>query len=132
MIERLSSTFHMVCHKPWHLQCLKPNIPLRPCVAHDMKSIFIQIYFHGCLCIEMTHNVKLISERTDIKFSVSYFPEKYIFLFNFATLSLNEFSIFQRKQYIIFLYASHFKFTHYDSRDKTHELTIVLSCNSVL
>ena len=66
----------------------------------------------------MTHNMKLISERTDIKFSIS--------------LSLNEFSIFQRKQYIIFLYASYFKFTHYDSRDKTHELTIVLSCNSVL
>ena len=77
----------------------------------------------------MTHNVKLISERTDIKFSISYFPEREIFLFS---LSLNEFSIFQRKQYIIFLYASHFKFTHYDSRDKTHELTIVLSCNSVL
>ena len=30
----------------------------------------------------MTHNVKLISERTDIKFSISYFPEKEIFLFS--------------------------------------------------
>ena len=77
----------------------------------------------------MTHNVKLLSERTDIKFSILYYPEKEIFLFS---LSLNEFSIFQRKPYIIFLYASYLKFTHYDSRDKTHELTIVLSCNSVL
>ena len=27
----------------------------------------------------MTHNMKLISERTDIKFSISYFPEREIY-----------------------------------------------------
>ena len=94
----------MVCHKPWHLQCLKPNIPLRPCVAHDMKSIFIQIFFHGCLYIEMTHNVKLISERTDIGFSISYLPEKQIFSFILLLIVKWIYNILERTRWNIFIW----------------------------